>query len=612
MSVLEGYNATLLAYGQTGTGKTYTMEGFSSGLNDPQKGIIPRSMEEIFKFIENSSNKSKTFMVRASYLQIYNEVITDLLKKEMTQIREDKKKGVFVEGLSEWVVRSPLDIYNLMKDGMRNRATAATKMNDVSSRSHAVFIIIVEQMRNIKDEVPDEIVKSKPNDVPREIKVGKLNLVDLAGSERVRVTGATGKRLDESKSINQSLSCLGNVIAALTDKKTRTHIPYRDSKLTRILEDSLGGNCKTTMMAMISPTCDSYAESISTLKFATRAKKIKNEAKINEDVDHRALLRKYEIEQNKLKKQLAEKKNEMLYKEELLRLKQDNKRAEEDKEAAITALESKYKEYLNEKEEQIKMLTSQLLVGGQVIEETPQFRSALETKQRIIREEYEGKLQEIEKERQMIEADKAQVDRYKQLLLKQRDIMLALTARINERDDTIIQLQEELDAMERINKRHEYNLNLKTNRIYKLKKVLHERGITSEELELDSDDLYSQSEPRFLNYPESFPHSHIFGDDNDHEMMKHVTGDEIIEELQGIINVSNKITRKHIPNEKENLDSYSRVRQLEGRLTEVVKENEALIDELQDKKFEVFKLRSKDDSKKELLGSLESALEGKI
>mmetsp|Transcript_41230 Transcript_41230/g.47486 ORF Transcript_41230/g.47486 Transcript_41230/m.47486 type:complete len:259 (+) Transcript_41230:1566-2342(+) len=258
------------------------------------------------------------------------------------------------------------------------------------------------------------------------------------------------------------------------------------------------------------------------------------------------------------------------------------------------------------------MLTSQLLVGGQVIEETPQFRSALETKQRIIREEYEGKLQEIEKERQMIEADKAQVDRYKQLLLKQRDIMLALTARINERDDTIIQLQEELDAMERINKRHEYNLNLKTNRIYKLKKVLHERGITSEELELDSDDLYSQSEPRFLNYPESFPHSHIFGDDNDHEMMKHVTGDEIIEELQGIINVSNKITRKHIPNEKENLDSYSRVRQLEGRLTEVVKENEALIDELQDKKFEVFKLRSKDDSKKELLGSLESALEGKI
>ena len=266
------------------------MEGFSHGLNDPQKGIIPRSMEEIFKYIENSSNKSKTFMVRASYLQIYNEVITDLLKNEMNAlpIREDKKKGVFVEGLSEWVVRSPLDIYNLMKDGMRNRATAATKMNDVSSRSHAVFIIIVEQMRNSKEE------SSKGES--KEIKVGKLNLVDLAGSERVRVTGATGNRLEESKSINKSLSCLGNVIAALTDKKFRTHMPYRDSKLTRILEDSLGGNCKTTMMAMISPNYDGFAESISTLKFATRAKKIKNEARINEDVDHKALLRKYEGE----------------------------------------------------------------------------------------------------------------------------------------------------------------------------------------------------------------------------------------------------------------------------------------------------------------------------
>ena len=196
------------------------MEGFSSGLNDPQKGIIPRSMEEIFRNIESSSNKSKTFMVRASYLQIYNEVITDLLKKEMSslQIREDKKKGIFVEGLSEWVVKTPHDIYNLMKDGMRNRATASTKMNDVSSRSHAIFIIIVEQMRDITDDDKNDLTKSRQNDLAKEIKVGKLNLVDLAGSERVRVTGATGKRLEESKSINQSLSCLGNVIAALTDK----------------------------------------------------------------------------------------------------------------------------------------------------------------------------------------------------------------------------------------------------------------------------------------------------------------------------------------------------------------------------------------------------------
>ena len=217
-------------------------------------------------------------MVRASYLQIYNEVISDLLKVERSslQIREDRKKGVFVEGLSEWAVRSPNEIYSLLQRGALSRATATTKMNDLSSRSHAVFIIIVEQMKTVQDG---------PSEPSRYIKVGKLNLVDLAGSERVRVTGATGKRLEESKKINQSLSCLGNVIAALTDQKPRSHIPYRDSKLTRILEDSLGGNCKTTMMAMITPSADAFAESQSTLKFATRAKKIKNEARINEDVD---------------------------------------------------------------------------------------------------------------------------------------------------------------------------------------------------------------------------------------------------------------------------------------------------------------------------------------
>jgi chromosome segregation ATPase len=229
-------------------------------------------------------------------------------------------------------------------------------------------------------------------------------------------------------------------------------------------------------MAMISPTYEGFAESISTLKFATRAKKIKNEARINEDADHKALLRKYEAEIKKLRKQLAEKKSEMLDREEFVRLEQDKRRAEEDKEAAITALESRYKEYLLEKEEQIKELSSQLLVGGQRIEETPQFRTALETKQKIIREEYEGKLQEIERERQMIEADKAQVDRYKQLLLKQRDIMLALTARINERDDTIIQLQEELDALEQINRANEAQLVRRSGKVQRLKKMLRARG----------------------------------------------------------------------------------------------------------------------------------------
>lgn len=303
-SVLEGYNATILAYGQTGAGKTYTMEGFKYSSTDPQRGIVPRSMEEIFRFIQMQQNKNTTFMVRASYLQIYNETISDLLKAERTSltIREDKKKGVFVEGLSEWAVRSSNEVYSLMQRGALSRETATTKANPMSSRSHAVFMIIVEQMTTITDENGGSI-----EEAPKQIRMGKLNLVDLAGSERVMITGASGKNLVEAQNINKSLLCLGNVINALTGQKGRTHIPYRDSKLTRLLEDSLGGNCKTTLMAMITPAAEAFDQSVQTLKFATRAKKVKNQARINEDVDQKALLRKYEIELRRLKSELANK-----------------------------------------------------------------------------------------------------------------------------------------------------------------------------------------------------------------------------------------------------------------------------------------------------------------
>ena len=306
-----------------------------------------------------------------------------------------------------------------------------------------------------------------------------MNLVDLAGSERVRVTGATGKRLEECKKINQSLSALGNVIAALTDhKQARNHIPYRDSKLTRLLEDSLGGNCKTTMMAMISPAYESFSESISTLKFATRAKKVKNEARINEDLDHRALLRKYELELKKLRDELEQRNKHVVDSEAVMRLEQQRRRAEEDKLVAVKELEVRSREMVVEKEEKkrleekIKVLNSQLLVGGKKIEDTPQFKTALEERQRLIRQEYEGRLGELERERYQIEEDKAQVDRYKQLLLKQRDIMIALTARLNERDETIIGLQEELDAMDRSYKENEELAERRARRIHRLEKAL--------------------------------------------------------------------------------------------------------------------------------------------
>jgi len=477
-SVLKGYNATILAYGQTGTGKTFTMDGFKFGTQDPQRGIIPRSMEDIFRYIENVSNSKTTFMVRVSYLQIYNEQISDLLRTDRSNlhIREDKKKGVFVEGLSEWPVRSPNDTYGLIQKGTLARATAATRMNDMSSRSHAVFIIIVEQMTIVEDENTGEEHK--------EIRVGKLNLVDLAGSERVRVTGATGKRLEECKKINQSLSALGNVISALADQKQgKTHIPYRDAKITRLLEDSLGGNCITTMMAMISPSVDSFGESLSTLKFANRAKNIKNDPIINEDLDQKALLRKYETELKTLRGELEERSKTLIDKKKVTQLEEDKRRAEQDKVAAFEALEVRSREFLQMRDEKKKLeekianMNSQMIVGGRKVEETLQFRTAVEEQQKSIRQQYDLKLQDIERERQQIEEDKAQVDRYKQLLLKQRDIMIALTTRLNERDETIVQLQEELDAYDRVHKQTEDLLEARDRRVLDLENALRENSI---------------------------------------------------------------------------------------------------------------------------------------
>ena len=370
-----------------------------------------------------------------------------------------------------------------MERGHIYRATASTKMNDLSSRSHAVFIVIVEQMSISEDG--------------NEIRVGKLNIVDLAGSERVRVTGATGKRLEESKKINQSLSALGNVISALTDCKTRSHIPYRDSKLTRLLEDSLGGNCKTTMVAMISPAFDAFAESHSTLKFANRAKNIRNIAKINEDVDHKALLRKYEIELRQLRSILEDKTEAVGDMQKVIELEEERRKAEADKDAAIEALEMRSREYMSEKEEKrhleerIKMMSSQLLVGGKKIEDSPQFMIALEEKQSALKQEYEIKLQELERERQQIEDDKAQIDRYKQLLLRQRDIMIALTVRLNERDETILLLQDELESYDKIHKQAEETSKKQMLRNEQLEKLLKLSGVN---IPKDSDSEYKKTE----------------------------------------------------------------------------------------------------------------------
>jgi len=523
-SALQGYNATIFAYGQTGTGKTFTMEGFSDQSGVEARGIIPRAIEQIFGHIQRYASPRMRFLVRASYLQIYNEAISDLLKPERSNlsIREDKKRGVFVDGLSEWVVRSPAEIYGLMQRGGAVRATGETKMNEVSSRSHAVFIVIAEQSETVyvdahgKEMTPEDFqmfmhargvhreqeMNKLEDHVRQSFKVGKLNLVDLAGSERVRLSGATGQRLEESKQINRSLSALGNVISALTDTKGRTHVPYRDSKLTRMLEDSLGGNCRTTMMAMISPALEAMVETLSTLKFANRAKNIKNEARVNEDLDQKSLLRKYERELKKLRAELEARSKNVVDKRRLLELDEQRRRAEADKMVAIKALEARSLEFMHEKEEKkrleqrIAMLMGQMLKGdrspnasvapGSVgphgepgAEQAPEIQIQMKEQQDRLRQEYDGKLAEIERERETIEEEKAQVDRYKQLLLKQRDIMIALTQRLVERDEQIMALQDELDAYDRHQKELEEKLDEKTAMLYKFQRISLEMNASS-------------------------------------------------------------------------------------------------------------------------------------
>lgn len=289
--VLEGYNGTILAYGQTGTGKTYTMSG---NPDSPQtKGIIPNTFAHIFGHIARGKENQK-FLVRVSYMEIYNEEVRDLLGKEFNKSLEVKERadiGVFVKDLSGYVVHNADDLDNIMKLGNKNRVVGATKMNSESSRSHAIFSITIESSET--DETGKQYVR-----------MGKLQLVDLAGSERQSKTQSSGLRLKEATKINLSLSVLGNVISALVDGKS-THIPYRNSKLTRLLQDSLGGNSKTVMCASISPADSNYVETISTLRYACRAKSIQNLAHINDEPKD-ALLRHFQEEIKELKRQLEE------------------------------------------------------------------------------------------------------------------------------------------------------------------------------------------------------------------------------------------------------------------------------------------------------------------
>jgi len=560
-ALLNGYNTTILAYGQTGTGKTYTMEGFCYDSNDERRGIIARCMDTIFHTIAEYPNRKSKFALRASYLQIYNEQIWDLLKahqpaagaqekgkassssataaqqvagaiphlRERSQergngtwntpgtigessliIRESKKNGLYVDGLSEWVVQTQTQVYALIQRGGQARVFADTKSNEVSSRSHTVFTIMLEHSDGEPNGLgshthsaaaaPDASGEPQQYNPPQYnsygvpgaqsdgghlvpssavVRMAKLNLVDLAGSERVHWTGARGQQLEESKKINTSLLALGNVIQALADvskgNATRTHIPYRDSKLTRILEDSLGGNCITTIVAMVSPAHEAYAETLSTLKFADRAKTIKTAPSLNtfaaggaggsQDEKIHQIRQHYEKQVAELKEQLQLSRTgsaDVLGGAGRAVLSGGNGPisggggyAESERSGGAAGdgmgmsrdmLFSALHEE-REKSRNLERRLSQFTSGISLTKgETASCGlTSTSDRQTDIAELYEEKLTQLEAERTTIKEDKSQITRYKQLLLKQRDIMRTFTQRLRERDDSIVQFQSELD-----------------------------------------------------------------------------------------------------------------------------------------------------------------------
>lgn len=383
-SVLEGFNGTIFAYGQTGTGKTFTMEGCA---DDP--GVIPRSFTHIFSHIGRSSHKQ--FLVRSSYLgmpsllssfnqngfnhvfcflEIYQESIRDLLSTDASKrlvLRERPDSGVYVEDLSSFVCKNVSEIERVLAKGRQNRSVGSTNMNEHSSRSHAIFLITIEHSGA---DVSTGI---------QHIRVGKLNLVDLAGSERLMKTQTAGKRQKEGITINLSLSALSNVISALVDGRAKRHIPYRDSKLTRLLQDSLGGNARTVMVANIGPSSYNYEETLTTLRYASRAKNIKNKPRVNEDPKD-TLLKDFQAEIERLRAQLEERRR--------LRLTASSMSTAPSSSSADQSAEQIDVEASERLQGRIRAMESKMLVGGKnIVDHTNEQQRELEARMDQLREQ---------------------------------------------------------------------------------------------------------------------------------------------------------------------------------------------------------------------------------
>lgn len=431
-SVFRGFNATILAYGQTGTGKSFTISGTRT-----EPGIIPRAVEDIFTKINEA--RDTQFLLRASFLQLYKEQIQDLLdtRTKNLRIREQQTQdgvSIYVDNLSEFIVRNPQELFQLLDHGGKNRKIGPTHMNVESSRSHSVFSLTIEQRSTNCDGA---------------VILSKLNIVDLAGSERISMTKVNGERLEETKKINSSLTALGNVIAALIDleKGKRSHIPYRDSKLTKLLQDSLGGNCKTIFIANVTPSSSSYQETLNTLKFADRARKIQNKAHINEKFDSKIMIKRYEKEIQRLKQELK-----MLQSLEGIQASDNGQvynhdghaeRVAVDHTAIYNEIETKSREVLEEKS-LIKKLQDRIILLESYLQDTT---GHTRTESDDVND-WVSKLNQIELERNELLNEKRHIEQYREMLLKQKDIIISLTGKLDEKDKHLNELNEQLEEVD--------------------------------------------------------------------------------------------------------------------------------------------------------------------
>ncbi|XP_068190294.1 kinesin-like protein KIF3B isoform X1 [Antennarius striatus] len=545
-SVLLGFNGTIFAYGQTGTGKTYTMEG--DRLDPERRGVIPNSFDHIFTHISRSQNQQ--YLVSASYLEIYQEEIRDLLSQDQScrlQLRERPDTGVYVKELLSIVTKSVREIEEIMNVGNKNRSVGATNMNEQSSRSHAIFVIKVE-------------CSELGVDGENHIRVGKLNLVDLAGSERQTKTGSQGERLKEATKINLSLSALGNVISALVDGRS-SHIPYRDSKLTRLLQDSLGGNARTVMVANIGPASYNVEETLTTLRYSNRAKNIKNKPRINEDPKD-ALLRKFQKEIAELKAQLLKRSGKKkrrrqrkragdgtdgddleegeteeeededggdkgdYWREEQEKLERERKAIMEDRslvaEEKVRLLrekEKKMEDLKREREvgemlaEKVKEMESRLLVGGKnIVDHTNEQQKMLEQRRQEIAEQ-------TRREREM----QQQVESHDEETLELKETYSSLQQEVDFKTKKLKKLFAKLQAVKaeildiheaHINERQELEqLQNELTRDLKLKHLIIENFIPLEEKRKITNRAYFDEEDEYWKMK---PITRV---ENDHEMM---------------------------------------------------------------------------------------------